>query len=167
MTVHGTVGLFGLCLLSLCTAAAIAFADDAKPAPPPPAPSPKLSPADVVKVVVAALKANDANDNGIRVTFTFASPSNQQATGPIERFIPLVKNPAYAPLLNHKSSAVRELAVKDDQAAEMVTVIDPAGHATHYVFQLSKQHDAGPLKDCWMTDGVIRVEPKKEGAQQA
>jgi hypothetical protein len=62
---------------------------------------------------------------------------------------------------------VRELGVKDDQAAEMVTVIDAAGQATHYVFQLSKQHDAGPLKDCWMTDGVIRVEPKANDATPA
>ena len=116
---------------------------------------------------MAALKANDATDNGIRVTFTFASPDNQQATGPIERFIPLVKNEAYAPLLNHRSCDVREVGVKDDQAVEMVTVVDAAGHAVRYVFQLSKQHDAGPLKDCWMTDGVIRVEPKADDAHTA
>ena len=160
MSVHGTAGVIGLCLLALCTTARIAFADDHKPALSPPGPTPQLTPEQVVKVVVAALAANDAADNGIRITFRFASPANQQVTGPIERFIPLVKNAAYAPLVNHKTAVVRELAVKGDQAAELVTVTDGAGHEAHYVFQLSKQHDAGPLKDCWMTDGVIRVEPQ-------
>ena len=160
MSVHTTAGIVGLCILTVTSTLGIAFADDHRPPPPPPAPTPQLSPAQVVKVVMAALQANDANDNGIRITFSFASPENQRATGPIEKFIPLVKNPAYAPLVNHKSAAVRELNVKGDQAAEMVTVIDAAGNVAHYVFQLSKQHDAGPLKDCWMTDGVIRVEPK-------
>ena len=160
MHVHATAGMIGLCLLVVCSTMGIAFAEDRKPAPPPPAPTPQLTPSQVVKVVMAALQANDATDSGIRVTFSFASPGNQQVTGPVDRFIPMVKGPAYAPMLNHKTATVREVTLKDDQAAELVTVIDAAGHAAYYVFQLSKQHEAGPLKDCWMTDGVIRVEPK-------
>ena len=170
MTVHGSALFVGVCLACLCSAAAIAFADSPRPTtgPATAAPTPQLSPSDVVKVVMAALQQNDAvTEDGIRTTFKFASPANQEMTGPIERFIPLVRNAAYAPLLNHKSCNVREIALKGDQAAEMVTVIDAAGHAVHYVFQLSKQHDAGPLKDCWMTDGVIRVEPKAGDAHTA
>ena len=60
-----------------------------------------------------------------------------------------------------------EVAVKGDQATEMVTVIDAAGNVAHYVFELSKQHDDGPLKDCWMTDGVMRVEPRPGSGQTA
>ncbi len=166
---HGPAMIVGVCVVCLCSAAAIAFADDPRPTTAPAAtgPNPQLSPADVVKAVMAALKQNDAADSGIRTTFQFASPANQQMTGPIERFIPLVRNAAYAPLLNHRSADVREVGVKGDQAVEMVTVIDAAGNAAHYVFQLSKQHDAGPLKDCWMTDGVIRVEPKVDDAHTA
>ncbi len=160
MSMHANVVIAAVCLMALCGSASIAFAEDRKPPATQPAPTPQLSPEQVVKVVVAALKANDAGDSGIRITFAFASPANQEMTGPIDRFIPMVKTPAYAPLVNHQSSSVKELGVKGDQAAEMVTVIDAAGNVAHYVFQLSKQHDAGPLKDCWMTDGVIRVEPK-------
>jgi hypothetical protein len=165
MTVHGTAWIVGLCLAGLCTTAAIAFADGAAKGPatqPSAAPTPQLSPSQVVKVVMTALKDNDAADSGIRVTFKFASPANQQQTGPIDRFIPMVKSDAYAPMLNHKSATVRELAVQGDQAAELVTLTDAAGHTVYYMFQLSKQHDDGPLKDCWMTDGVIRVQPKAD-----
>ena len=48
-----------------------------------------------------------------------------------------------------------------------MTVTDAAGNKTYFMFQLSKQHDAGPLKDCWMTDGVIRVEPKADPGHTA
>ncbi len=168
MSVQGSAMIVGLCVACLCSAASIAFADGPKPATTrPTAPAPSLSPADVVNAVVGALGENDATDAGIRTTFKFASPANQEMTGPVERFIPLVKNVAYAPLLNHKSATVRELAVKGDQATEMVTVIDAAGNVAHYVFELSKQHDDGPLKDCWMTDGVIRVEPRAGTGQTA
>ena len=36
------------------------------------------------------------------LTWNFASPANKQVTGPIERFIPMVKTPAYEPML-HRS----------------------------------------------------------------
>ena len=162
MSIHPNGLIVAACVLSLCAAASIAFADDHRPpaTQPAPTPAPQLSPGQVVKVIMSALQANDATDSGIRTTFAFASPSNQQVTGPIDRFIPMVKGPGYAQLLNHKGATVKELGMKGDQAMEMVTVIDAAGNIAHYVFQLSKQRDAGPLKDCWMTDGVIRVRPK-------
>ena len=166
MTPHASAWLTGLCLLATCAvSASIAFAGPPASQPaakPSPEPTKELTPEQVAKVVVAALKANDAQDTGIRTTFKFASPANQDATGPIERFIPLVKNAAYAPLLNHASSSVHELARKDDQAAELVTVTAKDGTKSYFIFQLSKQHDDGKLKDCWMTDGVIPVQPKAQ-----
>jgi hypothetical protein len=67
-------------------------------------PDKDLAPGEVVRIVVDALRDNDAKDNGIAITFDFASPANQKATGPLERFVPLVKSPAYAPMLNHRSA---------------------------------------------------------------
>jgi hypothetical protein len=112
--------------------------------------------------VVDALRNNDANDTGIKTTFKFASPGNQQVTGPIERFIPMVKSPQYGPMVNSKSAEVRELSVDEDTAQELAIIVDSNGDKAYYIFQLSKQSD-GDLKDCWMTDGVIRVEPKDAG----
>jgi hypothetical protein len=49
-------------------------------------PSPLLSPDEVVKIQVAALKDNDASNSGIELTFRFASPENRSTTGPLDRF---------------------------------------------------------------------------------
>jgi hypothetical protein len=151
-------------MLVFSMSASIAFADGQRPGVDPkgpttlPSPKPELSPKAVTKIVLDALSKNDANDTGIKTTFKFASPGNQQATGPIERFIPMVKSPQYAPLVNSRSVEVRELTVDEDSAAELAVVTDSNGDKAFFIFQLSKQAD-GDLKDCWMTDGVMRVEP--------
>ncbi|MDH3252939.1 MAG: DUF4864 domain-containing protein, partial [Ignavibacteria bacterium] len=66
-------------------------------------PDPSLSPQEVVKIQLHALKNNDEADNGIRIAFRFASPGNQAATGPLDRFIALLKGPSYGEMLNYVS----------------------------------------------------------------
>src|SRR5438309_2031919 len=64
-------------------------------------PSPQLTPDQVVRVQMEAMKHNDrpAHDAGIAKTFKFASPQNREQTGPLDKFIAMVKNPVYAPML--------------------------------------------------------------------
>lgn len=122
-------------------------------------PSASLTPAEVVAAQLDALKGNESSnqDAGIRITFGFASPQNQSATGPVERFIELVKNPVYSALLNHRSVRFSEMMVVADSARQKVTLTDRDGRQATFVFILSKQ--AGPPCDgCWMTDAVIRSE---------
>jgi hypothetical protein len=130
------------------------------------APDPAWSPEQVMRAVLDALRENNANDDGIRTTFKFASPANQAVTGPVERFIPMVKNPAYRALINHKSAKVGKVERKDDRAAAYVLVVDANGRAAYFVWQLSKQKE-GPLKDCWMTDGVAPVQGPDEDDDDA
>ena len=167
------LGLTGVMLFAtLAISAGIAWAEPSPSGSQPkapatqPVPSPQLSPEEVVKIVTDALGANDANDNGIRTTFNFASPSNKEVTGPIEHFIPLVKNPMYEPMLNHRSATFKKLAADANHAQELVTLITNRGTKVYYVFILSKQTD-GEFKDCWMTDGVQRVEPMSPTTQPA
>jgi len=122
-----------------------------------PRPDPALSPGQVIDVVLAALQHNDSptKDHGIAVTFEFASPANRDATGPLERFVALVKNPSYRAMLNHRRAERGELRVLGDQARQRVTLVDASGDRVTYLFMLSRQAD-GPYKDCWMTDGVVR-----------
>jgi hypothetical protein len=126
--------------------------------PPATAPDPKLSPGEVVLAVLAALKDNGPDDAGIRTTFRFASPANQAATGPVERFVAMVKRPPYDALINHRSARVRPLDVIGGAATALVTVTDRDAKTAHFLWQLSRQSD-GPQKDCWMTDGVTPVRP--------
>lgn len=129
-------------------------------------PNPNLSPEEVVKIQVEALKHNDEEDRGIEITFRFASPANRQATGPLPRFIRMVKNPAYKPMLNHKLAEYDPIEISGNTATQRVTIIDSNGNATVYLFTLSKQVDAA-CEGCWMTDSVTVVPVKEQQLQGA
>src|SRR6478735_3394052 len=71
-------------------------ADPAKQA----GPRKEYEPDQVVQIVMDALQNNDDHDAGIVTTFNFASPGNKRLTGPVERFIPMVRSAAYRSMLN-------------------------------------------------------------------
>lgn len=120
-------------------------------------PSPDLDPDEVVKIQLDALQNNDLtdDDDGIRTAFRFASPGNQEVTGPLERFVDLVKNPLYAPLIGFERAEVGIMLILGDYAQQRVRVINARKGITTYVFTLSRQADA-PYEGCWMTDNVVR-----------
>ena len=86
-------------------------------------PNPSLNPSDVVKMQLTAMQQNDASNLGIEVTFRFASPSNRRYTGPLERFIRLVKNPSYKHLLNHLDVNFMDPIIENGMAIQDVTRI--------------------------------------------
>ena len=117
-------------------------------------PEPKLKPNDVVRLQLLAMQQNDDSDFGIEVTFRFASPANKKQTGPLKRFISLVRNPSYRPLLNHINATFIELTVEEVFAVQDVIITTSNGERIGYRFRLSIQK--GPLyPGCWMTDSVI------------
>ena len=117
-------------------------------------PEPELKPNDVVKLQLLAMQQNDDSDFGIEVTFRFASPSNKIQTGPLKRFIRLVRNPSYLPLLNHTNATFLELTVEEDFAVQDVIITTSKGERIGYRFRLSIQK--GTLyPGCWMTDSVV------------
>ena len=117
-------------------------------------PDPKLKPNDVVRLQLLAMQQNDDSDFGIEVTFRFASPANKKQTGPLKRFISLVRNPSYRPLLNHINATFIELTVEEVFAVQDVIITTSNGERIGYRFRLSIQK--GPLyPGCWMTDSVI------------
>ena len=117
-------------------------------------PEPKLKPNDVVRIQLLAMQQNDDSDFGIEVTFRFASPANKKQTGPLKRFISLVRNPSYRPLLNHINATFIELTVEEFFAIQDVIITTSKGERIGYRFRLSIQK--GPLyPGCWMTDSVI------------
>lgn len=131
--------------------------------PAPNAPNPKQTPEDVIGTILRALQHNDepTPDAGIAITFAFASPGNREVTGPLARFVELVKNPLYRPLLNHRRAERGLLKTVGSTAQQKVTLYDKDGRRALFLFTLSKQLD-GPYKDCWMTDGVERLPPAAE-----
>lgn len=121
-------------------------------------PRPELTPDQVIEFQLASLQFNDrpAKDAGIETAFRFASPNNRKMTGPIERFVLIVKNPAFRPLINHRIAGYGPVVVRGDVAVGRVTVVAADGLAVDYDFRLSKDPESG----CWFTDGVIPIPPK-------
>jgi hypothetical protein len=152
-------------LIALLLSNASLLADAPSTQPGDPAPSAQLQPEDVIRIVVEALGKNDQNDSGIRTAWKFASPDNQRATGPIERFIPMVKSPAYAPLLNFKSVTYGPFQEQHGQAMRAIRITQTDGKIYYFVFALSRQTN-GPMKDCWLTDGVMPLRPQGAPQQQ-
>ena len=166
-------GLLLVCL-TLAAAPATAPSSAAAPAAPPSSvppsndmthssPSPDLTPEQVVHIQLEALRRNDqpSPDAGIAVVFKFASPENQRQTGPLEKFTRMVKGPEYGLMVNHRSSQVSEVEIDpvSGEAKQLVKITAASGEVALYVFILSRQTD-GAFKDCWMTDGVIRIHPQ-------
>lgn len=119
-------------------------------------PNPDLSPVDVVRIQLSALQHNnDPTPNaGIEKAFQFAAPANRAVTGPIDRFIQLVKNPLYAPMLNFVSAEIVPGEQGEAEATCRVTVQARLGEWVQYIFSLERQLDY-PYTDCWMTAGVV------------
>jgi hypothetical protein len=99
---------------------------------------------------------SDFPDAGIEIAFRFASPANKQATGPLNRFIQLVHDPAYKPMLNHQTARFGEMVVEDGQAYLAVYLTASDGKRFGYMFILSKQI-GGAYDQCWMTDAVLEI----------
>jgi hypothetical protein len=130
-------------------------------------PQPGLSPAQVVQYQVTALQHNDdpKSDAGIERAFQFASPANKQATGPLENFTQILKSPAYAPMLNNRSSEVVGSEVKENQAKVVVKIIAADGRQITYIFILSNQKE-GEFINCWMTDAVAPFQQNQDSTDQ-
>ena len=118
-------------------------------------PDPSLSPQDVVSIQIEALQHNDTpyKDRGIEVTFNFASPKNKSVTGPLERFKAMVRNPAYGPMIDHRSAEYQNVRVEGDSAQVDVILESKNGQFLGYRFTLSRQH-GNQYEGSWMTNAV-------------
>ena len=115
-------------------------------------PDPGLSPEDVIRIQLEALRNNDEQDRGIEVAFRFASPANRVNTGPLSRFVAMIERGPYALMLEFRHADYGPVETADDQARQRVTLTG-ARASTTYWFYLSRQSEP-PYLDCWMTDAV-------------
>ena len=112
------------------------------------------TPEQVVRIQLEALRNNDspARDAGIAIVFGFASPPNRAQTGPLERFVKMIRT-NYADLLNHRESRLFKTQHENDQAIQPVEVTSKNGLSFRYLFILRRY--PLPQGRCWLTDGVI------------
>ena len=119
-------------------------------------PVPGLAPDEVIRIQIEALRHNDDGDRGIEVAFRFASPGNKSNTGPLSRFISMIKGGSYALMLDFREANFEPVEIRDNRARQRVTLTG-SKQSVSYWFYLSRQ-TIEPFVDCWMTDAVV-IEP--------
>ena len=142
--------------LAACAVPALAQGTEADPLSEALVPDPALSPAEVIRIQLEALRHNDEQDRGIAVAFRFASPANRANTGPLARFIPMIKQGPYALMLGFRDATYGPVEAVAGRARQRVTLTG-ARETMTYWFHLSRQSEP-PYVDCWMTDSVF-IEP--------
>ena len=115
-------------------------------------PRPELSPAEVIRIQLEALRNNDEGNRGIEVAFRFASPANRASTGPLLRFVRMIEEGPYALMLEYREAAYGAVEVRAERARQRVTLTGARARISYW-FHLSRQSDA-PFEGCWMTDAV-------------
>ena len=119
-------------------------------------PNIEIEPYQVVKIQLNGLMNNDEPnlDYGIKQTWEFAHPLNKKYTGPLPRFINLLKSESYKMLINHLDSEIIEVFKSSNQYGFEITIL--GNDKKYYKFQwvVEKYYDEGPLKDCWLTTSV-------------
>ena len=115
-----------------------------------------IEPDKVVKIQLTGLMNNDEPnvDDGIKQTWEFAHPSNKKYTGPLPKFINLLKSERYKMLLNHLDNEIIEVFKSENRYGFEVSIL--GNDKNYYKFQwvVEKYYDEGPLKECWLTTSV-------------
>ena len=124
-----------------------------------PEPSPDLTPQEVVRLQVEALR--EGGDRGIATAFRFASPENREVTGPLARFAEMLRR-GYPDMLGAERAEFGRMVFSDGEAAQHVTLVQADGERTAYVFALSRQ-SGGACDGCWMTDAVVPAPVPSDG----
>ena len=143
--------LFGITYLIIIYFLAIMFivtakADIVKP-------NDAIEPFQVVKIQLRGLMKNDdpSLDYGIKQTWEFAHPANKKYTGPLPKFINMIKSEGYKMLLNHIDSEIVEVFKSDSQYGFEVTILGKDKNYYRFQWIVEKYYEEGPLKDCWLT----------------
>ena len=95
-----------------------------------------------------------STDYGIKQTWEFAHPVNKKYTGPLPKFLKMIKSESYVMLLNHLSHEIENIYSSSEKVAFEVLILDK--NKDYYKFQwiVEKYSKEGPLKDCWLTTSV-------------
>ena len=124
-------------------------------------PNNTIEPYQVVKIQLTSLKDNseESGNIGIKQTWEFAHPSNQKNTGPLDRFISMIKGESYKMLLNHVEHKILEAKFTNSVVIYEVTILDMNKSYYKFNWQVEKYTKEGPLNGCWLTTMVSTPVP--------
>ena len=146
--------LYGLIYLILVFILAIIFLNSAKAELV--KPNNGIEPYQVVIIQLRGLKNNDEpkKDSGNEQTWEFAHPFNKKYTGPLPKFIKMIKSESYKMLINHLDNEVIEIYKSDDKYSFEVKILGQDKDYYKFQWVVEKYYEEGPLKNCWLTTSV-------------
>jgi hypothetical protein len=118
-------------------------------------PSKNLTPYEVVKIQLTALKNNNKpqKNSGIKQTWIFAHPENKKHTGPYERFEKMLLGDQYNILLNHDSHKIELITKTLSKFIYNIELISNDKKMYLYEWHLEKSTIDG-CNSCWFTTVV-------------
>ena len=116
-------------------------------------PNEKLSPYDVVKIQLDALKKNNKEDDGIKVTWLFAHPDNKKVTGPYERFRIMIYGQQYQKLLNHNSHKINLVMNTPKKHIFRIEILSKDKQQLYYEWHVERATEEN-CNNCWFTSAV-------------
>eukprot|EP01129_Flabellula_baltica_P005132 TRINITY_DN1831_c0_g1_i1.p1 TRINITY_DN1831_c0_g1~~TRINITY_DN1831_c0_g1_i1.p1 ORF type:complete len:129 (-),score=2.71 TRINITY_DN1831_c0_g1_i1:4-390(-) len=118
-------------------------------------PHPNIGPDRVIETQLLCFQHCDTPtpNHGIELAYRFASPENRAWTGPIQRFICMIRNPLYECLVNFDRSRFEPVS---EGGSRWKITIEKEGVGSVFIWELSRQ-EGGVYAGCWMTDSVIKI----------
>ena len=118
-------------------------------------PDSSILPERVIEIQLQAMQKNDvpSPDFGIEQTWVFAHPKNKYMTGPLERFVAMLKGPKYQMLLNHRNHIIKSVVLTENYALFDVFIVTDSEVKASFKWEVSKVI-SGNFQGCWMTTAV-------------
>ena len=118
-------------------------------------PSSNLQPKKVIEIQLQSLQQNDEPipDAGIIQTWTFAHPNNRLKTGPIERFMLMMKSQNYKSMLYHSDYKIEPVLKTNNLSQFSVSIITSDDQKMTFKWELMKVQ-TGEFSGSWMTTSV-------------
>ena len=116
-------------------------------------PDNSILPSKVIKIQLDALKNNNKNDDGIKVTWLFAHPDNKKVTGPYERFRIMIYGQQYRQLLNHDSHKINLIMNTPNAHMFKIKILTKDKKLLFYEWHVQKASEKNCI-DCWFTSSV-------------
>ena len=118
-------------------------------------PNINFQPKKVIEIQLQSLQQNDQPipDAGIIQTWAFAHPNNRIMTGPIERFMLMMKSQNYKNMLYHRDHKIAPVLKTNDLSQFAVSIITSNDQKMTFKWELMKVQ-TGEFSGSWMTTSV-------------
>lgn len=110
-------------------------------------PEPELTPQQVVKRQLEAIRASKGTSDGLATAFEFSSAAHQ------EKMALLIRGARYQALLNFEKAEFGPARIEGMDARQIVSLYDGKGQVRMFLFDLRKQ-TSGPDKGRWLIEAV-------------